>query len=49
MVLNIKFVSKNRGAAPLTEIKIKLIKKKGMKVPVQKLSFLIFGLNQKGR
>ena len=31
-----------------TEIKIKLIKKEGILVPVQELSFLIFGPNQQG-
>ena len=31
-----------------TEIKIKLIKKEGINVPVQELSFLIFGPNQQG-
>jgi hypothetical protein len=31
-----------------TEIKIRLIKKESLKVPVQELSFLIFGLNQQG-
>jgi hypothetical protein len=30
------------------EIKIKLIKKEDIKVPVQELTFLIFGLNQQG-
>jgi hypothetical protein len=31
-----------------TEIKLMLIKKEGIKVPLQELLFLIFGLNQQG-
>ena len=31
-----------------TEIKVKLIKKEGINVPVQELSFLIYGPNQQG-